>query len=149
MNRSICIFDKVLVTGCLLVSGMSVRGDSLGVFQDGVLTYDLSSAASETASFASYGAVTKVVKKGDGTLTLKASNAGYAGTVELEAGIMVDDAPLNGEFCTGIGSATSVTVKSGAQFKNGKSFGWSAQGTLRYSSTFSRGNCKTLLTPCR
>lgn len=137
MNRSICIFDKVLVAGCLLVSGMSVWGDSLGVFQDGVLTYDLSSAASETASFASYGAVTKVVKKGDGTLTLKASNAGYAGTVELEAGIMVDDAPLNGEFCTGIGSAASVTVKSGAQFKNGKTFGWNAQGTLRYSSTFS------------
>lgn len=137
MNRLTCVFDKALVAGCLLVSGMSVWGDPLGVFQDGVLTYDLSSAANETASFASYGAVTKVVKKGDGTLTLKASNAGYSGTVELEAGIMVDDAPLNGEFCTGIGSAASVTVKSGAQFKNGKSFGWSAQGTLRYSSTFS------------
>lgn len=79
---------------------------------DGVLTYDVEESETETATFASHGAVTKVVKKGAGTLVVSADNSAFAGTVEVAEGVL---SMSNGNAAGG--KSTTVYVRSGAQLK--------------------------------
>lgn len=77
---------------------------------DGVLTYDVEESETETATFASHGAVTKVVKKGAGTLVVSADNSAFAGTVEVAEGVL---SMSNGNAAGG--KSTTVYVRSGGQ----------------------------------
>jgi len=107
---------KLLVVGYVLASGFSALA-GVGTFSDGVLTYNVSSDTTETDTFASYGAVTQVVKQGAGKLTVQANNTGYTGTILVQAGIFYGNSFDSSTYRDlSIGSASEVRVSGGAAF---------------------------------
>ena len=102
---------KSLVLG--LVSLM-VFGGAFGtpVLDNGVLTYTVADSETEANTFASYGTVNQVVKLGAGELIVSADNSAYAGTIEVQAGV------LNCAHGYAFGSKNAtVYVRDGAQVK--------------------------------
>lgn len=84
------------------------------VLDNGVLTYTVAAGDTETEAntFASYGTVTQVIKLGAGELVVSANNNAYAGTVEVQAGV------LNCAQGYALGSKdATVYVRDGAQVK--------------------------------
>lgn len=97
--------------GVLLAGGVcATMAFGAPTLTDGVLTYDVAASETESATFASHGAVTKVVKKGAGTLVVSADNSAFAGTVEITEGIF---SMSNGNAAGG--ASTTVYVRSGGQ----------------------------------
>ena len=102
---------RTLVLGAfsLLSSGGAFGTPKLS---NGVLTYTVADSETEANTFASYGTVNQVVKLGAGELIVSADNSAYAGTVEVQAGI------LNCAHGYAFGSKNAtVYVRDGAQVK--------------------------------
>lgn len=112
MNKSI------LILSCGALGAAVAFADDLGVFDEatGTLTYDLAAAATETKAFTDYGAVTKVVKKGTGELTVQPANTDFNGAIDIDEGVFAAGTADNTQT-TVLGTAT-ITVKGGAQFRS-------------------------------
>ena len=112
MNKSI------LILSCGALGAAVAFADDLGVFDEatGTLTYDLAAAATETKAFTDYGAVTKVVKKGTGALTVQPANTDFNGAIDIDEGVFAAGTADNTQT-TVLGTAT-ITVKGGAQFRS-------------------------------
>ena len=93
---------------------MVVAGGAFGapVLDNGVLTYTVADSETEANTFSSYGTVNQVVKLGAGELIVSADNSAYAGTIEVQAGV------LNCAHGYAFGSKNAtVYVRDGAQVK--------------------------------
>ncbi len=97
---------------------MALPMDANVVTENGVMTFTVSSA--ETYADTIPADVTKVVKLGEGTLTMSGDNETYHGDVEIREGIVIAthrNALGRGSGGSGTTSPNTITVSNGAQLR--------------------------------